>query len=546
MKSLAGFLLLFTLTLCAQPFRVTSSGNITFRATQTDSSVTVRYNALSENTNLLIAFPFRQTLPQDYAIHWSISATGQLSGYHIYLSDQEGVRWKGVKKLAAQRRGKESVSKAHFSRPSDSGMVSPVSIDSLYISLFIKKKGKGTVTFSRFRIEELYLTAKREMMPVMLTPSGQDIASLLLDSDKNTFHIFLPGNHLLRLDYHNPRSPGALAVERKDTFPLSVTTYRSEGKKRILLTSAEKSSREKIYITLPEHESAECQIEFSLPDTLRLAEISLLPPETNDHPVHLYRFMAEETTPGYYPRGYSGKAAERTLLWKNSGKEVYINSDGQIELPHAGFMIDPFIRILDETGTYLSAKNHLRYAPDSSRVYHVNRAYQYGELWVRAFCDTVNGTPYLNLIYEAANLHHFKIKGKVFIAVRPLGSAPYSAENMTASDDFRIYSAEQKGSSLLINNTQQVHLLTGPQSAGGYAFLKSDYIPALQGSSHFPSLPLADPSGLGTLLLSYDFTLIPASRRLIFLSLPLEKEKTPLPESYRNPDQRMRPYLPVK
>lgn len=530
----------------AQQFRVSSRGSVTFSLSEKQNTVTVRYTAASGDAVLLVSLPFHHPLPSDYTISWDYGFSGGITGYRIYIKDDKGSFWRGMKEFTASPKGTASVNKVHFGRPGDQGTEFPADIDSVYISIPVSKKGKGSFTFSEFRLEEVYLTAKREMMPVMLTSKGSDIASQLLDNDAATFHTITPGKHQLRLNYHNPRSPGAIFLERAQTSDLSLKVYLMQGKKKKLLTEAAGTRRTDIYIPLPTHESSEYLVEFLTKYAFDLSEIQLLPQQANDHPVHLHRIMAGDTLKGFYPRGYTATPSAQTLLWANGERKVYINKDGQIELPHAGILVDPFLRILNETGTYLTSKNTVRYSPDSSRVYHSNRAYQLGELWVRAFVDTVNSTPYLNLILEAANLYHFKIKGRIFAAIRPLSSAPYAADDLLSFSEPGIHSAQLKNSSLVINRNQTVYLFTEPQYAGGFPFLKQDYRTALTGSDVYPPFPLTDKQGFGTVVLSYDFTLIPGSRRPIFISLPLEKEQTPLSSEYKNLEQRMRQYLPMQ
>lgn len=540
------FIFIFLPSVPAQQFSVSSSGKVSFTVSQTDKSVTVKYKAATDDAVILISFPFRQSLPADYSLRWEIASSGSPADYRIYIKDTAGTFWRGMKKFTSLKRGKDFINKLHFNRPDTQGFISPSAIDSLFISVNPLKKGKGSVTFRKFLLEELYLTSKREIMPVMLTTSGEDVAVKLLDNDAATYHSFRAGKNQLRLNFHNPRSPGAIAFRRTQTSDLTITVYQIKGKKKKLLAEAVGSRRPEIYIPLPDHETSEYLAEILTKCPIDLSEIELLPDQVNDHPVHLHRIMTGDSLKGFYPRGYTGVPSGRIILWKKGSTIVYINDDGQIELPHAGMLIDPYLRILDETGTWLSAKNTVRYAPDSSRVFHLNRAYQFGELWMRAFVDTVNGTPYLNMILEAANLHHFKIKGKIFAAIRPLSSDPYSAHDLLSPSESGVFSAVMKNSSLVINKKQTLHLFTEPQFTGGFSFLKYDYISSLNGSNTFPPLALTDRQGLGTVLLSYDFTLIPASRRLIFLSLPLEKEHSSLQEEHKNLGQRMMPFLPLR
>lgn len=532
------------MTVHAQECTVSSQGKISYKVTAENNSFTIRYTASSEDANLLIAFPFKQTLPNDYTISWNIISSGAKPGYYIFLKDQSGDIWKGMKRLTIPSKGTGSISKVHFRRPSDQGFDAPPAVDSLYISVSVSKNRKGSFTFSKFHLEEEYLTAKRELMPVIRATSGDDIAAVLMDQDSATFHTFKPGKNRLHLNFHNPRSPGALVIRRGENTELTITVYSVNRKKKKLLAEIAGSKRSYIYIPLPEQESAEYIVEFLSKYAFNLSEVNLLPEVVNDHPVHLHRILSEAGQAGFYPRGFSSTPSPKTSLWKNGGKAVYINQDAQIELPHSGLIIDPFLRILDETGTYLSAKNTVRYSPDSSRVYHVNRAYPLGELWVRAFVDTINKIPYLNLIYEAANLYHFKIKGKVFLTIRPISCNPYSADEMRSLYEPGIFSAIMKNFALTINRSRKVYCITAPQSVGGYSFLRDEYISALSGGDSFPALPLTDKQGLGSIILSYDFTLIPASRRLIFLSIPLENEKAELADSLLNLEQRLRQYLP--
>lgn len=542
---LTGAEILFAQNLVIKNLQSGIKGSITYSVTSNDSGFTVNYNSKKSGAEINISALMDAALPSDYNVSFVLSSAKDIS-LRTYLRNSDSTLFKGSRLVHHKSKNKAKtyiLSRAVFLRPDSTKQNYPLSISEFSFVFFIKHTGKGSVSVKNITVEEKYLDSRRVLMPVMTLRNGEDIAPLLLDADSSTYHKFTAGISTVAMNFHMPSNPsGFFLLTDSLTSPLNIEVYAGKEKNlKNLLGSIVCTGRKKVFLPIEEHETAEYFFVFNTQSGFSLKEIELLPGLLRNSPELFYTYISRYYAPGLFPTGYSNVAPSVHPIPGTEKYNVLINTDGNIELAQSNTSIVQYLRIYDEFGTALNAAKSLRFAPDTSSVVHMNLAYTYGEVWIHAFCDTVQRVPYLNLIYEIRNTYHFKIKGKLHLAFLPVRLNPFHPASPELAPPFQVKEFAVSDDKLKIDRTQEVLLFTSPQTAGVFSLYNYDIFDAITAERIDAGKQLKDKTGNAAALLAYDFTLIPGARRLIHLSLPLSPagQKT-IPAELRNLETRMK------
>lgn len=536
--------LLFSQNLLIKKHETEIKGDASCSITSRADEFIVYYESDNDTSGFQLYAAIDTRLPADFKLSFSVNSPQNLS-FRVFIKDSSGLLYKGSKYFEHTKSKKPAaytISRSSFRRAGDNSYSYPSYISELIFVCMLPKESDGSIEVTKLAIEERYQDYRRVKMPVAKTSKGIDIADKLFDADSTTFQQFGKGKSTLDVDFHMPyRSGGMFLI--MDSLPSSLDIFVYNGtkeNKKNLLAKTTVQGRSKVYIPIAVHETARYLIVFNSKTRLTLKELSLLPENFTDENDIMFAEMQKQYQPGLFPAGYTlSPLAARHI----PGAEVFgasLDMHGTAEFPKLNFSILPFLRIYDEFGIPALAKQELRFSPDTSSAVRSNLAYTYGEVWIHTFADSFKEEGFVNLLYEIRNTYHFKIKGKLHLAVVPMKQNPFNPDEPAIDAPFKLTELQFKDEKLLINRKQEIVLLTEPQAAGLYSLNTGDTFEAALAENPNGMKQIKSPGGTASALISYDFTLIPGARRLISLTLPV-KVVTKL--KFSRDDQNLEPRL---
>jgi hypothetical protein len=230
-------------------------------------------------------------------------------------------------------------------------------------------------------------------------------------------------------------------------------------------------------------------------------------PGFSDSPNDLFRRIASDAPPGYFPKYYRDRQSYWTIMGvSGDSKKALMNEEGQVEIEKGGFSVEPFLYIDNRLVTWSDVTTTQDLLDGYIPFPQVTWTSSDG--WVFTIQGTAAGPAGNSLlgIHYTLTAKRTLGKGKIFIAVRPFQVNPpwqsLNGEGGASRIDSIVYSKGFLG----VNNTTIVPM-TAPSAFGAAEFDEGDVTDFIARGAVPPSIIARDHSGYASGALEYDFDL---------------------------------------
>lgn len=295
-----------------------------------------------------------------------------------------------------------------------------------------------------------------------------------------------------------------------------------------------------------------------------IKEVTALSPDFSATSNRMFEALAQESTPGKYPKYFRGEASYWTVIGEHSRasdailshEEAMINEEGQVEVGKRHFSIEPFVRPFGGSVlTWADATHAQSLIAPGIPVPVVTRTMESLSLETTAWTEQNYGVPWLMLRYRLKNISLAAHSGSLALAVRPFqvnptyqwlntpgGFAPIrSVTRMEHSDTER--SGTTRGVRVSSGRlSRDVFAISGVSEVEFVQSDDADVVAAMQegqprGGSG--SLSLTDTAGTLSVLFKYAYDLSPGAVHECVVAVPMH-DSSSLPllpvTPYANPE----------
>jgi hypothetical protein len=385
----------------------------------------------------------------------------------------------------------------------------------------------------RIWLDDLILTPAPDRGPYALTPrvtaSGSRTGhppAALLDGDTTTSWEPSGPRAVVTVDFLRPREYGGLTLvwSRGRAAPGLVARVSDDGKQWRAVARRPASLRERDHLYLPDMESRYLRLELLGGEGAGLRELRIEPLEWSATRNAFFSAVAADAARGDYPRYFLGQRADWTVIGADgAADEALINEDGAIESGSGGFSAEPFFRTEDGT-LYTWHDVRTTVSLEESRLPIPSVEWRAGPLALTITAFAIGSDSGSSLIarYRIANTGSSRLRGTLYLAVRPFQVNPPWQFLGTAGGVSRIDSLRWDGRRLLVNADRVVVPLLPPAGFGALRFEAGDIVPYLRRGELPRVAVVRDPFGAAAGAMAWPVTIEPGDSAATAIEIPLE------------------------
>ena len=487
-------------------------------------------------------------LPPDFALSFDIRGTMPSNNLEIKLSDTlDNVFW--VKKLRFSFPGEWTrlrYTRQHFRfawGPSGGGDLRRVKTIELVVSA--AQAGSGTVWFDNLALETLRQTGA--------TQAGVSVSSVrdgtlppVMRGDTMTAwrSAITTQDDTVACDFGRTREWGGMTIDWDTTdFAANVQIASSpDGVQWETIFTAADCAGGRCEVPTPAAEGRFLRLNLNRSSRGRgfgITRLVVRNPDFTASPVDFFTTVAAEAPRGVYPMHLLREQSHWTIVGAGDGDthEALINEQGQIEVDHQGFSLEPFIETDGRLLTWNEGTHSQHLLKDYLPVPSVIREHPEGcRLTVTAFAGGQPGNSILFADYTLRNGSSHRLPGKLFITIRPFQVNPPSQSVEYVAGVARVDSIHWRDGRVHVQEKSVVPL-TPPASFNAAPFNGHDIVERLRRRIIPTSADVNDESGFASGVLVYPFDLPPGGELRVSLAVPfsLRPQSFEIPGAERNP-----------
>ncbi len=240
-------------------------------------------------------------------------------------------------------------------------------------------------------------------------------------------------------------------------------------------------------------------------------------------PMDYYRLLADLYSEGYFPVWLNNKQDYWTIVGtEDSYEESLISSKGIIGAYTLSFSLMPFLYINDELVTFADAKIDLSLEENYLPIPTVKWTYKGVDFTQKFFACAKEGKSATYVIYKLKNNTAEKIKGKLFLSIRPFEvNPPWMHGGLTKITSIAI---SEDSKVIKINNRRGIISLTKPDGFGSSPYEQGDIITSLIEGKLPAQQSIEDASGHASASLAYNFELSPNKESEYLFVIPVDAD----------------------
>ncbi len=462
---------------------------------------------------------FSFDLPPDYQFTFDMRGETPVNNFEFKLTDDGGnVHW--IKKLnveyprewSRQRIKKRQITFAWG--PAGGGVIRTVRKVEFVVSC--GTGGKGRVMIGNFRFEPIDDSARSAAKTEILSATGGSGGFPAIDSSGTVLRNWRTGpageHAQLSMDFHASREIGGIVMDwdSLDYATAYDVSLSDDGNEWTRAYSVGNGNGKRDYVAMRECEGRFLKLDLKTSSRGRgfdLKRLELKGASFSGSPNDLFRSLASDAPPGYFPKYFGGRQTYWTIMGvSGDSKKALINEEGQVEVGKGEFSIEPFLYIDNRLVTWNDVTTSQ--ALLDGYIPFPQVTWTSADGWVFTIQGTAAGPAGSSLLGIHYQLQAKRTlgKGKIFIAVRPFQVNPPWQSLNGEGGAAKIDSITYREGFLDVNNTTIVPM-TIPSSFGAAEFDQGLITEYMAKGALPPSSAVRDHFGYASAALEYDFDL---------------------------------------
>jgi F5/8 type C domain len=483
-------------------------------------------------------------LPENWELDFSLRGEAASNDLEIKLIDASGQNvWWAVRRDLTPPAAWTTLrlKKRHFSfawGPAGGGEIRHVA--ALELTVTARSGGKGWIAIDELELTSLPPPGPPAHPPVVTASSSAPgfPAERAMDGDPATaWRSAGPDPAWIAIDFGERREFGGLTVQwEPGRFAARYRVETSDDRERWTAARAvEASNGGRNYLSLPESEAR--YVRLAMPERREgygIQEIVVEPLSWSESPNAFFQAVARDAARGTYPRSFSGEQSYWTVAGVDGDTEnALVGEDGAVEAARGSFSVEPFLFLEGQLLRWSDVA--ITHALEEGDLPIPRVLWSKGpwRLAITAFAFGPPGGSSLQVRYRVGNSGPRRLRGKLYLAVRPFQVNPPTQFLNAAGGVAKIRSLEWDGSAVVVDGIRRV-LASVPPSGFGAAPFDAGPITERLATGRLPGLPSArDEFGYASGALAFDLDLAPGADDEVSLELPIH------PGAAGSPDHRM-------
>jgi len=473
-------------------------------------------------------------LPENWEFDFSLRGEAQANDLEIKLIDASGqnVWWAVRRDLAPPAAGTTlRLKKRHFSfawGPAGGGEIRHVA--ALEVTVTARAGGKGWITIDALKLTPLPPPGPPAHPPAVTASSSAPgfPPEPAMDGDPATaWRSNGPGPAWIEIDFGEKREYGGLTIEwEPNRFARRYAVETSDGGNAWTAARTVQESnggRDDLY--LPESESRYVRLTLSEPGGrvgYGIREIVVQPLSYSATPNAFFEAIARDAPRGTYPRSFSGEQSYWTVAGVDGDTEnALVGEDGSVEPARGSFSVEPFLffdgqllRWSDVAITHALEEGDL---PIPRVLWRKGPLH----LTITAFAFGPPGGSSLQARYRVGNSGPRRLRGKLYLAVRPFQVNPPTQFLNGPGGVTKIRSLEWDGSAVVVDGIRRVLVSVPPSGFGAASFDAGPVTGRLAGDRLPAPASARDEFGYASGAIAFDLDLAPGADDEVSLELPI-------------------------
>jgi hypothetical protein len=485
-------------------------------------------------------------LPENWELGLHFHGEAPANDLEIKLVDVSGQNvWWAVRRDLAPPRAWTTLrlKRRHFSfawGPAGGGEIPHVA--ALEIAVTARAGGKGWIVIDELTLTSLPPPRPPAHPPVVTassSPPGFSPERAMDGDPSTTWRSDGPGPAWIEIDFGEKREYGGLTIQWEpgrfaDHYRVETSDDRQEWT-TARSVDAGNGSRNDLY--LPESESR--YLRLAMPggnarEGYGIREIVVQPLSYSESPNAFFLGVARDAARGTYPRSFSGEQSYWTVAGVDGDTEnALVGEDGAVEPARGAFSVEPLLffdgRLLRWSDVAISQTLQDDDLPIPRVVWRKGPL----RLTITAFAFGPPGGSSLEVRYRVGNPGPRRLRGRLFLAVRPFQVNPPTQFLNGPGGVAKIASLEWDGSAVVVDGIRRVFSRVPISGFGAAPFDAGPITDLLDRGSLPAEKSVRDGFGYASGALAFDLDLAPGAADEVSLELPIH------PGGPGSPDHRM-------
>lgn len=473
-------------------------------------------------------------LPENWELGLRLHGEAPGNDLEIKLIDASGQNvWWAVRRDLAPPRSWSTLrlKKRHFSfawGPAGGGEIRHVA--ALEIAVTARAGGSGWMAIGDLTLTPLPPPRPPAHPPAVTASSSAPGFPPELATDGNPATAWRsdgPGPAWIEIDFGEKRECGGLTIQwEPGRFADHYRVETSDDREKWTTArsvDAGNGGRNDLY--LPESESR--YVRLAMPggnerEAYGIREIVVQPLSYSESPNAFFEAIARDAARGAYPRSFSGEQSYWTVAGVDGDTEnALVGEDGAVEPAKGSFSVEPLLFFAGKLLRWSDVAIAQTLEDDDLPIPHVDWRRGPLRLTITAFGFGPPGGSSLEVRYRIGNSGPRRLRGKLFLAVRPFQVNPPTQFLNGPGGVAKIRSLEWDGSAVVVDGTRRV-LARVPPSGFGAAPFDAGPITDLLARGRLPAAgSVRDGFGYASGALAFDLDLLPGAADEVSLELPL-------------------------
>ena len=470
-------------------------------------------------------------LPENWELGVSLRGEAASNDLEIKLIDATGQNvWWAVRRDFAPPPGGTTLrlKKRHFSfawGPAGGGEIRHVA--ALELTVTARAGGKGWIAFAALAVTPLTPPGPPAHPPVVSASSSDPgfPPERAMDGDPATaWRSSGPGAAWIAIDFGEKREFGGLSVRwEPGRFADRYRVETSDDRERWTAARIVDAGNGRNDLFLPESEAR--YVRLALPERREgygIREIVVEPISWSETPNTFFQNVARDAPRGAYPRCFSGEQSYWTVAGVDGDTEnALVGEDGAVEPSKGSFSVEPFLFLDGKLLRWSDvAITHTLDGGDLP-IPHVDWRKGPLRLAITAFGFGPPGSASLAVRYRVGNSGRRRLRGKLFLAVRPFQVNPPTQFLNGPGGVAKIARLEWDGSAVVVDGVRRVLARSAPSGFGAAPF-DAGPITDLLARGRLPAAgSVRDEFGYASGALAFDVDLAPGADDEVSLELPI-------------------------
>ena len=473
-------------------------------------------------------------LPENWELDLSLLGEAPANDLEIKLVDDSGENvWWAVRRDFAPPASRTTLrlKKRHFSfawGPAGGGEIRHVA--ALEIAVTARAGGRGWIAIGELGLTPLPPPGPPAHSPVLTASSSAPgfPPERAMDGDPaSVWRSAGPGPAWIEIDFGEKREYGGLTIlwepgRFADHYRVESSDDREQWK-TARGVDAGNGGRNDLY--LPESESRYVRLAIpggNLREGYGIREIVVRPLSYSESPNAFFEAIARDAVRGAYPRCFSGEQSYWTVAGVDGGTEnALVGEDGAVEPARGSFSVEPLLFFDGRLIRWSDVAAEQTLEDDDLPIPHVLWSKGPLRLTVTAFAFGPQGRSSLEVRYRVGNSGPRRLRGTLFLAVRPFQVNPPTQFLNTPGGVTKIRSLEWDGSAVIVDGIRRVLPQSRPSGFGAAPFDAGPITELLAAGRLPPEKSVRDGFGYASGALAFDLDLAPGASDEVSLELPI-------------------------